>query len=602
MLKGPREYYQKSLPALLFLSLSFFFCLPLLKELYSSCSGDWDYFMSLYEVPSITLFEYRQFPLWNPYWGGGTSLIGNPQAGYLSPIFLLTSFFGVVAGLKIAVWLHTFLGLWGMWVLSGYLGITGPARLAPSFIFMFSGTWALHIAAGHVVWLPAALLPFFFLMFLKGLENRWWLLAAATMESIMFYEGGTYVFAFSLLFVFVYVAVYSIEIRSLHPLVALLIANAIAAGLSAPKLLPVIELLQSHPRPTDTGSSLPLEIYVSFFMDRFKGLERSVNNTGWWAFGSYLGVVVIALYLFSFRLFKKNKALIISSLFLLLLSMGNFSVFSPWQILHNLPFFSGFKLPTRVLIVFCFTVALLAGRSLAHLGAANSGRSKLLVGLVVFIILCDLSSVSFPTLGEAQRPITTAYWANLRTEQNLVAPTLYQIPAGSSSGLWSSVPSFRQSFKQISIPFSNRNIHGAWSDQYLPLLQNRGVVDAYETITFERYALANSDKEYKGEYYFKGSGIITLRQWSPNRFEFHVTANKKDQLVINQNFAKGWNTSHGTLTSYGGLLAVDLPSGSYGLEIYYLPQPFLVGVYLLIMTLCTILLIVAGKLFKTLQR
>ena len=90
--------------------LSLFFCFPLLKDLYTSGSGDWDYFMFLYEVPSIALFEYGQFPLWNPYCGGGISLIGNPQAGYLSPIFIFTALFGVAAGLKIAVLVHTFLG------------------------------------------------------------------------------------------------------------------------------------------------------------------------------------------------------------------------------------------------------------------------------------------------------------------------------------------------------------------------------------------------------------------------------------------------------------------------------------------------------------
>jgi len=112
-------WLQRLLPTFLFLALSLIFCFPLLKDLYSSGSGDWDYFMFLYEVPSITLFEYGQFLLWTPYCGGGISLIGNPQAGYLSPIFIFTALFGVAAGLKIAVLVHTFLGLWGMWLLSG---------------------------------------------------------------------------------------------------------------------------------------------------------------------------------------------------------------------------------------------------------------------------------------------------------------------------------------------------------------------------------------------------------------------------------------------------------------------------------------------------
>ncbi len=589
-LEDYRKYCQKALPVFFFLALSVAFCLPLLKDLYTSCSGDWDYFMFLYEVPSITVFEYQQFPLWNPYCGGGISLIGNPQAGFLSPIFLLTAVFGVVAGLKISVWLHTLLGLWGMWLLSGHLRIKGPARLAPSFIFMFSGAWALHIAAGHIVWLPAALLPLFFLTFLKGLSNKWWLCAAAAIESMMFYEGGTYVFAFSLLFVCIYAFIYALENKTAQPVIAFIIVNLLAAALSAPKLLPVLELLQSHPRPTDVGSNIPLDIYFSLFVDRFKGLERNLNGLGWWALGSYLGIVVISLYLFSFTLFRKNKALILSSLFLLLISLGNFGTFSPWNMLHELPVFDGFKVPTRALIVICFTVALLAGRSLSHLVEKNQTRSKLLVGVVVFIILCDLLSVSAPILGNAAKPITTPYWDNLRTEQNLEGPKLYQVQSEASTGLWQSIPSTHQPFTQISIPFTQRNVHGAWSDQYLPLLQNQGVVDAYETIPFERYVHASTDDAYVSEYYFTGNGEVSIKKWSPNRLVFHIKSEDEDRLVINQNFDQGWHSTTGHVTSHAGLLAIDLSPGDYELAVYYSPNSFNIGICVFFITLSILLL------------
>ncbi len=572
--------------------LSLAFCLPLLKDLYSSCSGDWDYFMFLYEVPSITLFEYQQIPLWNPYCGGGISLIGNPQAGFLSPIFLLTAVFGVVAGLKISVWLHTFLGLWGMWLLSGHLGINGPARLAPSFIFMFSGAWALHLAAGHIVWLPAALLPLFFLTFLKGLSNKWWLCAAAAIESIMFYEGGTYVFAFSLLFVCIYAFIYALEKKTSQPVIAFIFVNLLAAAFSAPKLLPVLELLQNHPRPTDVGISLQLDIFFSLFVDRFKGIERGLDTTGWWELGSYLGIVVIALYLFSFTLFRKNKALILSSLFLLFLSMGNFSIFAPWSILHELPVFSGFQLSTRVLIIFSFAVALLVGKALEHLEKNNNPHMKPLFSIVVFIILCDLFSVSSPTLGSAPGPLSTDYW---KSGQGFETQWLYQDPRTTwksistyqvPEGRWDSTPpSEHQPFTQIRVQISQRNVHGAWSNQYLPLLQNIGVVDSYETIPFERYVLANTDNNYIGEHYLTGEGVVSLKKWSPNKLVFHVKIEHDNLMIINQNFDQGWHSSVGNLTSHEGLLSVELTSGDYEFEVYYLPKSFQLGVYLFIITI-----------------
>lgn len=598
-LRRHSKRYQGILPVLLLFSLSLAFCSPLLKDLYTSCSGDWDYFMFLYEVPSITFFEYKQFPLWNPYCGGGISLIGNPQAGFLSPIFILTAIFGVTAGLKIAVWAHTFLGLWGMWLLCGHLNIKGPARLAPSFIFIFSGAWSLHIAAGHIVWLPAALLPFLLLAFLKGLDNWHWIIVAGAVESIMFYEGGTYVLAYSLLFLCVYSLICALENKTFQPIWSFIIINLIAASLSAPKLLPVLELLHNHSRPTGAGTSLPLDIFFYFFIDRFIGLERSLNGTGWWAFGSYLGIAVISLYLFSFTLFRKNKALILASLFTLLISLGNFGALSPWNILHSLPLFSNFQVPTRALIVFSFTVALLSGYSLEHLGKQNSSRSKLLVSLAVLFIFCDLISVSVPTLSDASRPLTTPFWENIRAEQNLNRPKLYRIPPSASSGILQTVPSVHQPFTQISIPFAERNVHGAWSNQYLPLLQNTGVVDAYETIPFDRYVLANTDERYRGEHYLLGEGTVSLVKWSPNRLIFHIQSEGKDRLIINQNFDHGWRSSQGQTTAHKGLLAVDLSSGNYELEVNYSPKSFNLGVGILLITLVIVSLIALGQKIST---
>jgi hypothetical protein len=251
--------------------------------------------------------------------------------------------------------------------------------------------------------------------------------------------------------------------------------------------------------------------------------------------------------------------------------------------------------PTRALIVFCFGVALLGGYSLDKLGKHNNSLSRLLASLAVFIILCDLFSVSAPTLSNAAKTLTTPYWKNLRIEQKSYNPKLYRIPPSSSSGLLQTVPSVHQPFTQISIPFAERNAHGAWSDQYLPLLQNTGVVDAYETIPFERYIHAKTDEEYIGEYYLTGEGSVSLKKWSPNKLLFQIKSENKDRLIINQNFDHGWRSSQGHTTSHKGLLAIDLSSGDYELEVYYLPKSFNVGVCVLLITLGSILLIALGQ-------
>lgn len=567
---------------LLFIVLAFALCFPLLKDLQVSCRGDWDYFSSIHEVSSLSFFEYRQFPLWNPYTGGGISLIGNPQSGFPSPLFFVTGLFGVFAGLKIAVWLHTALGLWGMWLLAGHLGLKGPARLVPAFIFIFSSTWALHLTEGHMVWLPAAFLPLLFWAFLKGLREKQWLLAAGIIESVMFYEGGTYVFAFSILFVAIYASCYAVEIRRWQPFLACIGVNILAAALSAPKLLPMLEMLGSNPRPMNAGSPLAWDDILALLIER---------SGGDWESGAYLGFTVVVLYLLSLSLFRQQLPLIVASLFMLLLSMGDFAMFSPWNILHKLPLFSSFQVPTRVLIVFNFSVALLVGLFLGKSGSTKDRRVNFILWGMVLFIGADLFLLSHSIFGEAAKTRNVSVLRdNFKSIE--IKRELYRISPVQTTGLGRSVASVHLPFSQIRVPYLERFVHGGYSDQYLPLLQNQGIVDAYEPIQFGHYTRAKSDTDYRGEYYLSGEGELKLLSWSPNKLVFHVNVPEESRLVINQNFSSGWRTSFGIVTSFQGLLAVNLPAGEQDIELWYLPTSFVTGLAVIVATLSGMVLFI----------
>jgi len=583
---------QLSIRASLFATLlgtSALLCLPLLLNLNQSFRGDWDYFFSLYEVPSIALFEYGQFPLWNPYFCGGMPLIGNPQAGYLSPLVVFTSLFGVVAGLKIAVWIHTFLGMWGMWMLSGHLEIRGPARFAPPCVFMFTSAWALHLAEGHIVWLPAALIPFLLLAFLKGLDSRTWLVGAAVVESTMFYEGGTYVLGFTILFMLVYAAALSVESRSLQPLTAFATVNMLAALLSAPKLLPVLELLARTPRATDGGAGLSPYDLLRIFTDRTQSFATTFHGHGWWEYGAYLGILGVTLYLFSFSMYRSHKPLVWASLFMLLVSMGNFTGYAPWNILHDIPLFSFFKVPTRALLVFAFSAALLIGLSLEEIRREGGKYATAVVAVLVVLLSLDLFSVSCRIFAEAPKP-SSMFYGKLQNKETAKAMRPYRVSLSGTSSIWSAAASLRNSFSQTSVPLDRRNAHGGWSDQYRHILQNRGVVDAYETIPVRNNARAVTDTNYQGEAYFLGKGAVTSLGWSPNRLAFKVTAHEAGRLVVNQNYWDGWRATNGMPRPYNGLLSIELGKGDHIVSLYYLPGSFLAGAGVLVGTLSLIII------------
>jgi len=578
---------------MLFLLISYYLCFSLLTDLLSSCRGDWDYFFSLYEVASVSILKYGQFPLWNPYCGGGISIIGNPQAGFISPIGLLTLIFGVVPGLKIAVWLHTLLGLIGMWLLGKHMGIRGPAEIVPPLIFMLSSTWSLHIAEGHIVWLPASILPYCFLTYLKGLKNSNWLFMSAGLGSLILYEGGTYVFAFSMIFITIYAIINSLESRHIKPLIAFLATTILSLLLSAPKLLPSLELLRNNPRITESGTGITWYDFLLIILDREQTLSRSIHGTGWWEYGCYLGIIGIALYLYSFRYFKSYKSLSISSICIMLICVGNFSRFSPWNLLHSLPFFNFLKVPTRCLIIFCFTVALLVGLSLSNFCRKPSKGTKIFVAILILALGIDLFSVSYKVLAEANKAggIFSNKSLGQHPELNQKPPELYKLSSKEILRVGNIAPSAHEPFSQTSIPISMRNIHGAWSDQYLPLLHNKGVVDAYETIPYKRYALPENVADYKGEFYLLGNGSVVLQHWSPNKLAFKINTKANNTLVINQNFSSGWHARRGMIKIYKGLLSIDLEKGDYEVSVSYLPSSFLVGICILFVTVFTLIFI-----------
>jgi hypothetical protein len=136
--------------AYLFLAfITTIFCLPLLIHLNHLLLGDWDQMVFYNEVPQISILTYHQFPLWNPYYCGGMTLIGNPQNQFLSPFTLINLIFGVVTGLKIRILISLFIGNVGMYLLSRHFNIKGIIALLPGILFTMNGSLVMHLAEGH---------------------------------------------------------------------------------------------------------------------------------------------------------------------------------------------------------------------------------------------------------------------------------------------------------------------------------------------------------------------------------------------------------------------------------------------------------------------
>ena len=475
-----------------------------------------------------------------------------------------------------------------MWVLGGYLGIAGAARFASPIIFMFTSCWAMRLTEGHISWLPVSLLPFLFFFYLKSFGNFRWLLASAAIESLMFYGGGVYVFAYSLLFMGIYAVSLSVEKLAWRPVLTFCMVNLTVIGLTAPKLFPMLELLVNHPRVKDVGYSVTWDQFLANFIERNSSLGMLERN-------SYVGIMVVVLYLCSLVMVRNYAALKATSLGMLLISLGNFAVYSPWALLHGLPLFRNFQVPERSLIVFVFSSALLVGLYLGNWVDSKNKVIAYIVGGIVLLIGVDLFSLGYEIFGEVYKPINVSVF-RFNGPMTLGRPAeLYRVSPGQGAKLWSSDLSFHRPFRQISVPDLERFAHGGWSDQYLPLLRNEGVVDAYEPIPINRHARSSTDPAYKGEFYLAGMGKVVQPEWSPNKMTYRVELPSGSRLVINQNYWPGWSSTCGVVVNHEGLLAVDLHPGTYYVTVSYLPRTFLIGVGVMGITLTGILFLLFKK-------
>lgn len=524
--------------------------------------GDWDIFYFYNEVPQITIFQYHQFPLWNPYSCGGMPMLANPQSRFLSPSLIFSSIFGVVVGMKLELIFGLFFGMIGMYLLGRYLKMSWPLVIVPGIIFGLNGSLALHLTEGHFTFLPLIYFPYVFLFFLKSFDKMKYIMVSSLFMGVAFLQGGGYIVIFFFLFLVFFCFFKTFQTRSGRPLGMLLILFLAVFLWAAPKLLPMLELGEHHSRATSLGGYIPLRLMKDIFLSRRQemggiAIKEFSNNIGWWEIGAYLGHGVVIIYLLSFVFALDQYPILFSSLLCLVFSLGNFVSFSLWSLLHKFPFFNSMYNSTRMLPVFIFPVSIMCGFVLERIPKNFPWRSIIILTITLFLAI-DLLCVGRGIFSDAIRAQTVDRDHQIR----------FSHPQLRGFG------NFKQTY--VSQEESRRN--GAWSALHDAVLKNEGVINAYEPVSIENKAIANTFNNYKGEYYLTRAGLINLLSWSPNKISFLVDTATNNRLVINQNYDRDWKTQEGLkVESFKGLLSVVLHAGQNKVTFIYQPLSFIIG-------------------------
>jgi multisubunit Na+/H+ antiporter MnhC subunit len=543
-----------SAPYALYALLALYFCWPLFEQPLALGIYDWDQHLFYYGVVLKNLVEYGQMPFWNPWYCGGNVMWQNPQVAILSPAYALGLVVPLQLAMKINIVLHYWIGFAGMHLLlTRVIGLTFlPAVLFIATLVTASGAPAIHLRAGHSVFLPGFYLPFqlyFFFTAFKTGELKYVWLAAITL-ALMIFNGGTHILPMTVAALGSFAVFAAIGRRDWRPLALVILFGLAGVAYSAPKLLPVAGFVMGEQfwdtrNPIEKPDLVTREVLWQTYLvpTRKVGSRLPMQRHGWHEYGNYIGVgsaiaLVAGLLLVIVRRSPLNHwfgmSLALTAIVMFLLSLGEFSPYAPAVLSQRLPLFSSFRIPSRYTIPFVQFAALALAWAVQSI-VARHGLSRW--PRVAVTLVCLLASAHLMYVNR---------W-NLRG--------VFSEPPFDTSFHWMAGPT-EIATDQVTSPY----LPG--SPMFRALVENRAFYHCYESLQLLRAA----DPE-KPRLFVEGPARVTDVTFSPNRLEFNVFGGPEPaRLLMNANWAPGWTSTVGPMEpgDKGRMPSVTIAPGQTG--------------------------------------
>lgn len=568
------KYKQEIIALLIFFAASLIFVSPIFQNIGNWGIHDWDQHFMLNAMPREAILEFKQFPLWSPYYCGGNVMLANPQSSFLNSLYIFVLIFGEVIGLKLLILIYLILGLFGMFLLAKHMKISLISSYLSAILFMLSGLYAMRMSVGHTVWMQMALMPYVFLFYLKSIENSKYVFLSALFIAFIFFGGGIYPLLFIALFLGFYTIVISIKEWKKMGFTYLRNAALIFMFfivLSSVKLIPMLEFAKDHSYAKDDSQNNDfkkivealtfrnVESRMGYMYDyRINGYTEDIWN--WHEYHAYIGFLPLLLFLAaSIFLFKKEWPLVLAAVVFFLVALGDNSVINIWGILKKFPLISDLHGPSRFLAMFIFSLPLIIGKFTSIFENSNLflkfknkkfNAWKISLVLLVLIIFADLFLVN----------------SQLFKHSFVVRPLEVE----------------KQEFAQVT-GFKEKT-------QYPAFLANLGLVNCFEKVKPRLASIPKFDTKtgaiytnYIGEaYMLENNRTQEITYFSPNKIK--VRTNESGTLILNQNFANGWKVKNGKLKNVNGLIGAEAEKNQE-IVFYYLPNSFVFGSVISIISL-----------------
>jgi len=549
---------------------------------------DWDPMEGARFLSIKTIKQYHQFPFWNPYSCGGHTWWGGLENGVnlVSPFFPVYVIWSLPVAMRVEIAGTALLGAIGTWVLAGRFTQSSGLRLLLAAAFALNSRWTMQASVGHTwhlyyAWIPWAL---FFLdraLALKpGDTTKHALRDTAlfgAMLAMMVYNGAIYPLPQTISIAALYAISCAISSRSWRPLGITVGGGLFAFAFSAPRLLPIVDMLRRYPRLVDSNETMDLAAFVGIFTAKTGDPRPMVGPWGWHEYGDYVGWVAFAIMMVAPFVARRarERALVVCGVVSIVLAFGRFHHDAPWGILHDyVPIFESQHVPSRWLYPVSLLLGLAAFAAFERVLARQKRRALLEVALLflgAYVALDVCLESQRPLVGALQRPpprVENDSFGAFHQEKSAPPPLRY------AESDWAP-PSYPSMIAGVGViecsTFPGLHSYYRNKDGTMPGLGAKG----------------KGEPQYRGETFFAtGNGFASIVSWTPNAVVVHYSnASPGDALVMNQNWDPGWSAGGHAAIDWDSTVATRVESSSGEITFRYRSRFFLLGLFITLATL-----------------
>lgn len=534
------------------------------------------------EVDRISVLKYHQLPAWNPYWCGGCTGISEPEDSFYSPDFLLRLIFGSEHGRRLAIMLFVIAGLEGMYRLCRRLDSTAVASGAAAVIFATQDRFVSFIHDGWVHFMSFELIPWLLLALLNGIESVRWRIVGGMFLAWLVLAPGTYPAPYGAIafgYWFCAIAVYRFFRREARPfrgpLLAAFTIGGVALLLTFCKLVPTTLYMLEFPRVFTV-----VEVHSAVEM-----IGHMIPR--------YYPIVFFAVVGAIFADFSAGLC-IGGALLFFMLSLGQFAPYSPFDIIKKLPVLGSLRYPERFMVMVVFFCSLAASRGLSRLEDALpklvEATSHWLESLPLRAVVRRVTGKDIPALAVRTTPrdLRPVLWIAV----GLAAGLSWKLagPVATELAAAQRAPSMALYVEEAPRKYAGefKQTRGNRRDAHIFPSLNMGSLNCVVGFTIPESPRLRADLPQ--EEYPADPALATVKRvsWSPNEIVLDVEAKAPTTIYVNQNWARQWRASVGTVRSEEGLLAIDVPAGKHTLTLAYRDYVVLFSFYVSLFTLLAI--------------